>query len=218
MRMLLTVAALFATSAAAQEDEALKQDTCKQIDTSGFTTKFERGGVYIKSAIHVIDLVVTEDLGVCFRLSGDDEFTHQKPKNKPEGGSWDGEIVFEPNMITQQLADGSSANWLIHEGGAKKSLLPFYDGYALFNFNRYYSVGLEPIYDGYAMLNFNRHKSTGEASEAADASVTPTGDRESPSDGEDRRLWQVDVAQLYYDGQIDSEIFLIRMDVELSEQ
>jgi hypothetical protein len=77
------------------------------------------------------------------------------------------------------------------------------------------------IYDGFAMLNFNRWKDSRitAAHFPPDALpgeykmkvVTDTGETfVSPFDGETRKIWEVNVNMLYYDGQIDSDTFLLR--------
>ena len=77
------------------------------------------------------------------------------------------------------------------------------------------------IYDGFSMLNFNRWKDPSigaqyfppdvvqgeyKMKEAQDTGRTFI----SPYDGEERRIWEVDIALLYYDGQIDSDTFLVK--------
>ena len=80
------------------------------------------------------------------------------------------------------------------------------------------------IYDGFAMLNYNRWKDADETGITAadfppdampgeykmklavDSGETIT----SPFDGEERRIWTVDINMLYYDGQIDADTFLVR--------
>jgi len=77
------------------------------------------------------------------------------------------------------------------------------------------------IYDGFSMLNFNRWKDpsidaryfppdviVGEykMKEAVDTGRTFI----SPYDGEERKIWEVDIALFYYDGQIDSDTFLVK--------
>jgi len=75
------------------------------------------------------------------------------------------------------------------------------------------------IYDGFAMLNFNRFKDPSIGPESFPPDVVPgeykmkrvrdTGKTFiSPYDGQPRRIWEVDVAMLYYDGQIDADTFL----------
>ena len=77
------------------------------------------------------------------------------------------------------------------------------------------------IYDGFSMLNFNRFKHPEIGPEHFAADVEPgeykmkvardTGETFiSPYDGEERKIWEVDVAMLYYDGQIDSDVFLLK--------
>lgn len=77
------------------------------------------------------------------------------------------------------------------------------------------------IYDGFSMLNFNRFKHAELGPEHFPDDVVPgeykmkvardTGETfTSPFDGAQRKIWEVDVAMLYYDGQIDSDTFLLR--------
>lgn len=81
------------------------------------------------------------------------------------------------------------------------------------------------IYDGFAMLNFNRWKepSIGPEYFPADAmpgeykmkQVRDTGETFiSPYDGVSRKIWEADVAMFYYDGQIDSDSFLLRFPID----
>ncbi|HSR51679.1 MAG TPA: hypothetical protein VLV83_12690 [Acidobacteriota bacterium] len=78
------------------------------------------------------------------------------------------------------------------------------------------------IYDGFAMLNYNRWKTpdiVGPEHFPPDAMpeeykmkrALDTGRTFiSPFDGEERTIWEVDINMLYYDGQIDSDTFLVR--------
>ncbi len=77
------------------------------------------------------------------------------------------------------------------------------------------------IYDGFSMLNFNRWKEPSITAEHFQSGIVPgeykmkvardTGETfVSPYDGENRRIWEVDISMLYYDGQIDSDTFLLR--------
>jgi len=77
------------------------------------------------------------------------------------------------------------------------------------------------IYDGFSMLNFNRWKepSLGAQHFAPDAvpgeykmkEAQDTGETFiSPYDGEERKIWEADISLLYYDGQIDSDTFLVK--------
>lgn len=77
------------------------------------------------------------------------------------------------------------------------------------------------IYDGFSMLNFNRwkHPEIGpqhfpadvDAGEYKMKEARDSGDTFiSPFDGETRRVWEVDIAMIYYDGQIDSDTFLLK--------
>lgn len=81
------------------------------------------------------------------------------------------------------------------------------------------------IYDGFSMLNFNRWKEPSIGPEQFQAGIMPgeykmkevrdSGDTfVSPYDGETRRIWEADIAMLYYDGQIDSDTFLLRFPIE----
>ncbi len=77
------------------------------------------------------------------------------------------------------------------------------------------------IYDGFSMLNFNRWLDPSIGAESFPPDAMPgeykmklardTGETYvSPYDGELRKIWEVDVNMLYYDGQIDSDTFLVR--------
>ena len=73
------------------------------------------------------------------------------------------------------------------------------------------------IYDGFAMLNYNRGAYLPDHVEgeykmkwAVDTGETFT----SPFDGEQRKIYEMDVSMLYYDGQIDSDTFLVRFPVD----
>jgi hypothetical protein len=75
------------------------------------------------------------------------------------------------------------------------------------------------IYDGFAMLNHNRgaflpDQLMGEYKMKA---LRNTGMTELGIDGETRQIWEVDVSLLYYDGQIDSDTFLLRVPVDVHE-
>ncbi|MEM7350139.1 MAG: hypothetical protein AAF657_04980 [Acidobacteriota bacterium] len=77
------------------------------------------------------------------------------------------------------------------------------------------------IYDGFSMLNFNRYKDPSigpeffqddlEPGEYKFKRVRDTGETyENPyEEGDNRKIWEVDVDMLYYDGQIDSDTFLV---------
>jgi len=82
------------------------------------------------------------------------------------------------------------------------------------------------IYDGFSMLNFNRwkHPDIGPADFPPTAVpeeykmkvVRDTGETfVSPFDGEVRKIWEADVHMLYYDGQIDSDTFLLHFPVDV---
>ncbi|RMF57452.1 MAG: hypothetical protein D6743_18925, partial [Calditrichaeota bacterium] len=73
------------------------------------------------------------------------------------------------------------------------------------------------IYDGFAMLNFNRGgylpdhvPGEYEMKELRDTGLTETG-----IDGQPRKIWEADANLLYYDGQIDSDLFLLRIPIEV---
>lgn len=80
------------------------------------------------------------------------------------------------------------------------------------------------IYDGFSMLNWNRFHPTDfgvvsaehfapgvDVGEYKMKTARDTGETfVSPFDGEDRKIWEVDINMLYYDGQIDSDTFLMR--------
>ena len=77
------------------------------------------------------------------------------------------------------------------------------------------------IYDGFGMLNFNRFKHASIGPEHFPPDAVPgeykmkvarnTGRTyTSPFDGEERRIWEIDINMLYYDSQIDSDTFLVK--------
>ncbi len=75
------------------------------------------------------------------------------------------------------------------------------------------------IYDGFAMLNFNRGAFAPDhvAGEykmkvLADSGLTAPG-----MDGEPRKIWEVNVNFLWYDGQFDSDTFLLRVPLAAHE-
>jgi len=72
------------------------------------------------------------------------------------------------------------------------------------------------IYDGFAMLNYNRgaYLPDQEAGEYKMKRLRDTGLTETGIDGEVRKIWEADVSLLYYDGQIDSDCFLLVVPVE----
>ncbi len=72
------------------------------------------------------------------------------------------------------------------------------------------------IYDGFAMLNFNRGAYVADhvPNEYKMKLITDTGLTAPGIDGEPRRIWEVTVNYLWYDGQFDSDTFLIRVPVE----
>lgn len=82
------------------------------------------------------------------------------------------------------------------------------------------------IYDGFSMLNYNRWKDNrlGADDFPPDAVpgeykmkvLTDTGETfTSPFDGATRKIWEADVSMLYYDGNIDSDTFLLRFPVDM---
>jgi len=82
------------------------------------------------------------------------------------------------------------------------------------------------MYDGFPMLNFNRYKEPSIGPEFFQAGLEPgeykmkivrdTGERfENPYiPGDERKIWEVDINMLYYDGQIDSDTFLAHFPAE----
>lgn len=74
------------------------------------------------------------------------------------------------------------------------------------------------IYDGFAMLNFNRGAFVADhvPGEYKMKIVQDSGDRFiSPFDGEERKVWELNVNMLYYDGQIDSDTFLMHFPADV---
>ncbi len=71
------------------------------------------------------------------------------------------------------------------------------------------------IYDGFAMLNFNRGAFMPDhvPGEYKMKTLRDTGMTEIGIDGEPRKVWELDVNLLYYDGQIDADTFLMRVPV-----
>ncbi|MEM9555967.1 MAG: hypothetical protein AAGC60_17050 [Acidobacteriota bacterium] len=68
------------------------------------------------------------------------------------------------------------------------------------------------VYDGFSMLNYNRGAITPQhvPGEYKTKIARDSGETfVSPYDGEERRIWEVDIAMLYYDGQIDSDTFFV---------
>ena len=75
------------------------------------------------------------------------------------------------------------------------------------------------IYDGFAMLNFNRgaylrDHVTGQYKMKV---LVDTGETQTGMLGTPVRIWELDVNLLYYDGQIDSDTFLMRVPVEADD-
>ena len=75
------------------------------------------------------------------------------------------------------------------------------------------------IYDGFSMLNFNRGAYLPDQvpGEYKMKTLRDTGLTEPGLRGEEVRIWELDVNLLYYDGQIDSDTFLVRVPVEAGE-
>jgi len=75
------------------------------------------------------------------------------------------------------------------------------------------------IYDGFAMLNFNRGAYVGDhlAGEYKMKVLCDTGESEIGILGDPVKIWELDVNLLYYDGQIDSDTFLMRVPLEVGE-
>ncbi len=75
------------------------------------------------------------------------------------------------------------------------------------------------IYDGFSMLNFNRGSFVpGHVSgEYKMKRLRDTGLTEEGIDGQPRKIWEIDISMLYYDGQIDSDTFLMVVPVEAHE-
>ena len=71
------------------------------------------------------------------------------------------------------------------------------------------------IYDGFAMLNYNRGAYTPDQDpgEYKMKTVTDTGLTAPGIDGVPRKIWEVTVNFLWYDGQFDSDTFLVRVPV-----
>ena len=84
------------------------------------------------------------------------------------------------------------------------------------------------IYDGFSMLNYNRWKNPDIGPEHFPQDAVPaeykmkvardTGKTFiSPFDNEERKIWEVDINFLYYDGQIDSDTFLVKFPMNEAE-
>lgn len=76
------------------------------------------------------------------------------------------------------------------------------------------------IYDGFAMLNYNQGGFLPDhvPGEYKMKVVRDTGETYvSPFDGETRKIWEIDVNMLYYDGQIDSDTFLVKFPIDVHE-
>jgi hypothetical protein len=72
------------------------------------------------------------------------------------------------------------------------------------------------IYDGFAMLNYNRGAFVADhvSGEYKMKVLRDTGETEVGILGAPVKIWEIDVNMLYYDGQIDSDTFLMRVPVE----
>lgn len=72
------------------------------------------------------------------------------------------------------------------------------------------------IYDGFAMLNYNRGAFVDDhvSGEYKMKTLRDTGETATSIDGEQRTVWEVDVAMLWYGGQFDADTFLLRVPVE----
>jgi len=72
------------------------------------------------------------------------------------------------------------------------------------------------IYDGFSMLNFNRGAFMPDhvPGEYKMKRLRDTGLTETGIDGQPRKIWEVDVGMMYYDGQIDSDTFLVVVPIE----
>lgn len=75
------------------------------------------------------------------------------------------------------------------------------------------------IYDGFAMLNFNRGAFMPDhvPGEYKMKTLRDTGLTEPGMDGQPRKIWEANVSLFYYDGQIDSDTFLLRVPVAAHE-
>lgn len=69
------------------------------------------------------------------------------------------------------------------------------------------------IYDGFALLNYNRgaYVPGHVPGEYKMKALRDSGLTEPGIDGQPRKIWDLDVNMLYYDGQIDSDTFLFRV-------
>ena len=72
------------------------------------------------------------------------------------------------------------------------------------------------IYDGFAMLNYNRGAFVPDhlPGEYKMKTIRDTGLTAPGIDGRPRKIWEVDVNMLWYDGQFDADTFLIRVPFE----
>ncbi|RKY22571.1 MAG: hypothetical protein DRQ55_00615 [Planctomycetota bacterium] len=72
------------------------------------------------------------------------------------------------------------------------------------------------IFDGFAMLNYNRgaYLPDHEPGEYKLKTLVDSGQTTVGIDGQPRRIWELDVAFLWYDGQFDADTFLMKVPVE----
>lgn len=75
------------------------------------------------------------------------------------------------------------------------------------------------IYDGFALLNYNHGAyAPGQMPGEYKTKMLRDSELTEPGiDGQPRKIWDLDVNLLYYDGQIDSDTFLFRVPVEANE-
>ncbi len=75
------------------------------------------------------------------------------------------------------------------------------------------------FFDGFAMLNYNRGAFTPDQvpGEYKLKPLTDSGQTALGIDGELRRIWEVDVNFLWYDGQFDADTFMVQVPVEAHE-
>lgn len=74
------------------------------------------------------------------------------------------------------------------------------------------------IYDGFAMLNYNQGGFLPDhvPGEYKMKVAQDTGETfVSPFDGETRKIWEIDINMLYYDGQIDADTFLVKFSADV---
>lgn len=75
------------------------------------------------------------------------------------------------------------------------------------------------IFDGFSMLNFNRGAYVPDQmpGEYKMKMVKWDGEMQPGMDGQMRKVWEANVSLLFYDGQIDSDTFLLRIPVDADE-